>query len=453
MPILPAPIMVLLTPFMPLFRTPTWVKAQILLVGSILAPGKRTVTAALRVMGLADQEDFAKYHHVLNRAVWSALSVGQMLLRVLLDYLDDGEGVLVFGIDETIERRWGKRIRARGIYRDPVRSSHSHFVKTSGLRWVSLMWLVSIPWVQRVWALPILTALAPSARYYQQRERPAKKLTDWARQLILPLRRWLPDRRLVIVTDRSYAALDLLHACQTLVNPVTLITRLRLDAALYASAPPRRSGQIGRPRRKGERLPPLRQRLADPETVWTQVTVRWYNGTQRTFDIATDTAVWYHTGKAPVPIRWVLIRDPLGQFDPQALLCTDPTVAPVQLIEWFVRRWQMEVTFQEARAHLGVETQRQWSDLAIARTTPALLGLFSWVTLAAHVLHPDHAIPVRRAAWYPKPLPTFSDAIALVRRHLWPCSPTFCMSPSDPDIVKVPSSWLNMLVDTLSYAA
>ena len=142
-------------------------------------------------------------------------------------------------------------------------------------------------------------------------------------------------------------------------------------------------------------------------------------------EIASHSAVWYHQGKSPVPIRWVLIRDPLGDR-PQALLCTDLNVAPTQIIQWFVLRWQLEVTFQEVRAHLGVETQRQWSDRAIARTTPVLFGLFSWVTLAAHLL----AGNLRSAAWYAKRLPTFSDAIALVRHQLWPVSETFCMSPT-----------------------
>ena len=262
-----------------------------------------------------------------------------------------------------------------------------------------------------------LTTL-PSERYQRQGRRP-KKLTDWARQIILQLRRWLPDRPPVLVADSSYAVLELLHFCQSLVHPVTFITRLRLDAALFEPAPPRLPGQMGRPRLKGQRLPTLKQRLQCPDTSWTRVIVPWYDGAQRLLEIASDTAVWYHSGLPPVPLRWVLIRDPLGEFKSQALLCTDPQVAAPQIIQWFVLRWQLEVTFQEGRAHLGIETQRQWSDLAIARTTPILFGLFSWVTLAAHVLGTGKTIPLRATAWYSKPLPTFSDAIALVRQCLW----------------------------------
>jgi hypothetical protein len=450
---LPWTIINLLNPFAPVFYgETTWEKAKTLLIGAILAPGKRTVSAVLRVMGLDKEANYAGYHHVLNRAVWSSLEASAVLLKLLLHYLGQGSGPLVFGIDETIERRWGPKIAARGIYRDAVRSSKSHFVKASGLRWVSLMWLTAIPWAQRVWALPVLTALAPSERYYEASPRQPKKLADWARQMICQVRRWLPEQELIVVGDGSYAVLDLLHACQSLPNPVTLITRLRLDAALYEPAPPP-TGKKGRPRKKGQRLPTLQQILDHPDTIWQAVSLNWHDGQTRQMEITSHTAVWYHNGKPPVPVRWVLLRDPLGEYDPLAVLSTTLSYSPTQIAEWFVQRWQVEVTFEEARAHLGVETQRQWSDKAIARTTPALLGLFSWVTLAAHVLQSDQPLLVRQAAWYHKSLPTFSDALASVRCYLWPQAHIFCMSPAPPDIVKLPRSFVFRLVDTLCYAA
>ena len=408
----PSAIVPILQPFSTLFQQRTWLKAQILLVGAILSPRKRTVTSALRVMGLSDDSGFAKYHHVLNRAVFSPLQLSRVLLLLLVSHLAQDDEPLVFGIDETIERRWGRRIKARAIYRDAARSSKSHLVKASGLRWISLMWLTTIPWAHRTWALPVLTALAPSERYHLKIGKPHKKITDWARQMILQLRRWLPHRRIVVVADSSYAALDLLHFCQSMQRPVTFITRLRRDAALYEPAPPRQPGQMGRTRVKGQRLPTLKTLLDCPDTSWMSAALAWYDGVTRTVEFSSQTALWYHAGKPPVPIRWVLIRDPLKQFDSQALLCTDTAVVPVQIIEWFVLRWQIEVTFQEARAHLGVETQRQWSDRAIARTTPILLGLFSWITLAAHLLGNQCLGTPRSAAWYAKSEPTFVDAIA-----------------------------------------
>ena len=421
-------------------------KARVLLVGTVLATRKRTVTSALRVMGLSDDASFARYHHVLNRAVWSPLKVGRVLLYLLIQHLDRGDGPLVFGIDETLERRRGSRIKAKGIYRDAVRSSGSHFVKASGLRWISLMLLTTIPWADRTWALPVLTALAPSERYYQQLGRTHKKLTDWARQLIVQLRRWLPNRPLVIVADSSYAALDLLSFCQTMTHPVTFITRLRLDAALYEPAPPRLPGQMGRPRLKGERLPALRELLECPNAGWTTMSVAWYDGAIRTVEVVSQSAVWYHTGKPPVHIRWVLIRDPLNQFDSQALLCTDTAISPAQIIEWFVLRWQIEVTFQETRAHprsgdsTPVVGSRHITDHSRAVGTVLLDNARSPPVGRQPAV--DSKIS---AAWYVKSEPTFVDAIALVRRHLWFASATFCTSSQKPDMRKVPNTYTQQI--------
>ncbi len=228
---------------------------------------------------------------------------------------------------------------------------------------------------------------------------------------------------------------------------------MRLDAALFEPAPPRKPKQIGRPRLKGKRLPTLAAVTDDPSTTWTPVAVAdWYGKGERTVEVASATAVWYHTGLPPVPLRWVLIRDPQGEFAPQALLCTDLGVQPAQILSWFVLRWKMEVTLQEARRHLGVETQRQWSELAIRRTTPALLGLFSLVTLLAHQRMVRGSGVLRQAAWYRKPHPTFSDALALVRWELW-AEETFCGSVREADTVKVPRVFVERLTETLCYAA
>jgi hypothetical protein len=374
------------------------------------------------------------------------------LLQLLVRTFVAPDEPIVLGLDDHIERRRGAKIAAKGIYRDAVRSSKSFFVKTSGLRWLSMMLLVPIPWAQRVWALPFLTVLAPSERYHQERGMQHKQLTDWARQMIRQVRRWLPDRALVVVADSSYAAIELLSACAGLPQPVTMITRLRLDAALYDPAPPREKGRKGAPRKKGKRQPTLAQRLQDGATVWETSTVRWYGGTTRQVEMATGTAVWYHSGMPVVPIRWVLIRDLLGKFAPQALLSTEQSNTAAQIVEWFVLRWQLEVTFEEARAHLGVETQRQWSDLAIVRTTPALLALYSLITLFAHQLLQGQDMAVRQAAWYQKALPTFSDTIALVRQQLWSVSISW-LSPAKPDVVIIPKALLDRLTDTLAFAA
>ena len=335
MNLLPIEFVSFILPFASLFSKRTWHSGLVLLVGTILAPGKRTVSAALRVMGLGQERYFQNYHRLLNRAVWSSRQASRILLTQTVEVFAPS-GVLVMGIDDTIERRKGKRIAAKGIYRDPVRSSDSHFVKVSGLRWLSLMLLVEVRWAQRVWALPFFTVLAPSERYNQTHNRPHKKLTDWARQMMAQVRRWLPERSIVVVADSSFAALELLNAALELPVPIHLVTRLRLDAALYQPAPPRLLKQTGRPRKVGKRLPTLKTLLGESTTVWQRVVMEhWYGGRDYTVELTSQTAVWYHTGLPPVPIRWVLVKDPQGKFEPQAFLCTDLAVAPEQILHWF----------------------------------------------------------------------------------------------------------------------
>jgi DDE superfamily endonuclease len=441
----------LIVKFAPVFSKRVWEHVQVLVVGALLAPGTRTVTAVLRVMGLSQERHFQNYHRVLNRARWSSLAVAQVLLGMVVRTFAS-TGAVVIGLDDTLERRRGPQIKAKGIYRDPVRSSHSHMVKASGLRWLCAMVLAEIPWAKRVWALPFLTALCPSQRYHQQRGQRHKSLPQWAGQLIRLIHRWLPGRELVVVADSTYAVIELLK--QVSETPaVSLITRLRLDAALYDPAPARTSRQHGRPRKKGARRPTLQHVLENPQTPWTRLTVNsWYGGGEREVEVCTDTAVWYHTGLPPVMLRWVLIRDLQAEFKAQALLSTQLSHSPAQILAWFVRRWTMEVTLQETRAHLGIETQRQWSDLAIGRTTPALFGLYSLVTLLAHSLPPAQTGRVRTAAWYAKPHPTFSDTLAVVRWELWSHS-HFSMSSAKSKVVEIPRSLWERLTDALCYAA
>ena len=279
------------------FTAPVWAHVLVLVAGAVLAPGKRTVSQALRVMGLAEKPGYARYHDVLSQARWNGRAVARTLLVQVLDaFLPAGE--VVVGVDDTIERRWGPKIKARGIYRDPVRSSRGHFVRASGLRWLSLMVMVPIPWANRRWALPFLTVLAPSKRWSDEHNRRHKTVVDWARQVILQTKRWLPDRRLIVVADASFAALDLIAALR---RHVCLVTRLRIDASLFAPASPRRAGQMGRPRVKGQRLPAFKAVLANPKTIWMPVTVtEWYGGRPRQLEIVSDTAVWYNSGRRPL---------------------------------------------------------------------------------------------------------------------------------------------------------
>jgi len=449
MPTFPSEFQAVIIPYVRLFSRRVFAHAQLLVVGTILAPGKRTVTAALRIMGLGQQANWHKYHRVLSQARWSARAASRVLLDQLVTaFLPDGP--LVFGLDETLERRWGPRIAARGIYRDAVRSSDAHLVKCSGLRWLSVCLLTPLPWATRVWALPVLTMLAPSAGWAQARGRRHKKVTDWARQAVKQLVRWLPGRRLICLGDSGYAVLTLLAATTA---HATWLTRLRLDAALYAPAPARQAGQLGRPRVKGTRLPGLARFAADAAAVWQALPLPAdARGQAKTVEVATGTAVWYSAGTA-VPIRWVLVR-PAGEAAGPltALLSTDLELAAAAIVTTYAQRWALEVTFAQVRAHLGVETQRQWTDLAIARTTPVLLGLFSLVTLLAARLHAQGLLRAQACAWYEKAAPTFSDALAAVRRYLW-TKTIFDSSPQDTVLLKIPRHQLHIWQEALAWAA
>ncbi len=259
------------------------------------------MTAALCVTGLSLEKHFENYHRVLNCAKWSSLEASHILLGLLVGAFALC-GPIILGLDDTIERRRGAKIKAKGIDRDPVRSSHGHFVKASGLRWLSIMLLAPIPWAGRIWALPFLTVLAPSERYYQGKQRKHKKLTEWACQLILQVRRWLPKRQLVVVADSGFAVIELLFQLCQLKNPVAMIVRFRMDAALYEPAK-NTPGQKGRPRKKGKRLPTLEKVAEDKRTRWKRLTVQeWYGEKKRKIEITSGTAVWSHSGKPALPI-------------------------------------------------------------------------------------------------------------------------------------------------------
>ena len=392
---MPCEFVALIVACAPLFSKPVFHHAQVLLLGAILAPGTRTVTAALRVLGLSQDAQFQHDHRVLNGALWSSLTASQVLLGLRVSAFA-ATGTIVWGLDDPIERRRGEKSTAQGIYREPVRSSQAHCVKASGWRGLCLMLLVAIPGAARVGALPLMPALCPAERYGKERGRAHRTLTNRARPMLRWAARGLPNRASVVAAASSVAALARLEAGR---DAVTVVTRLRLDAAWDEPAPARYAGQRGRPRKQGTRLPTLEPVAAERQTKWQEVTGRdWYGAPQRVVAGVTGTCVWDHTGMPAGPIRWGLIRAPQEKCATQALLSTQLAATPPQSLAWFVRRWQMEGTCEEARAHLGMETQRQWSEKAIARTTPCVLGLSSCVSLWAARRLTEQGWPARREA-------------------------------------------------------
>jgi hypothetical protein len=432
------------------FTTPTFSNALVLLYGTILTPGRRTVSAALRAMGLADSKHFTNYHRVLNRAQWSPWLLSKLLLDLIILFFVPAGLPLLLVVDETLERRRGRRIKYKGWFRDPIRSTVNHVSKSLGIRWICLAILVPVPWSQRLWALPFLALPALGPKTSDKLRKRHRTIVDWAMIMIEKVRTWQPDREIALVGDGSYAAVILVQRCQRLRRPVKLVSRLRLDACLHDFPGPQPKGKRGPKPKKGARLPNLAARLADPKTRWQERKVLWYGGEEKEIEIVTDVCLWYRQGLAPVPIRWVLLRCPEDSFKPQAFFCSDPQLPAAQIIAWFIARWNIEVTFEELRAHLGFETQRQWSDKAIERTAPCLFGIFSLVVLMAKVLHPD-TLPVRRASWYRKEEATFIDALAAVRSDLWR-SVNYSTSAQEADMVLIPHAALFSLLAAACYS-
>lgn len=434
---LPDPIIEVLAVFRPLFTAPTWRKLMTLLTGTLLAKGRRTVAAALRASGNHQADNWSLFHQVLNRAQWAPLAVSRQLFLLIVETFVPAGTCVELVIDETLERRWGARISKRGHYRDSALSSKERSVSSPGLRWIVMAVVVTVPWTNQCWALPFLCVLAPTPEVSERIGKRHKTIGMWAHQMISLVRRWLPERAIKLMGDTAYNIVELgLHATR---QQVCLLTTGRLDAVLHEPAPEHTEHTIGRPRVVGQRLASLAQILLDPQTLWQKLALDWYTSGKRTVELCTATAVWYQKGHQPLPIRWVLTRDPAGKRPPKAIFSTDPTQTAEQILSDFMKRWSLEVTFEEGRAHLGIETQRQWADRAIERSTPLLFGLYSLVALFGQALCPPGCIPLAQTAWYRKQTATFSDVLALIRRYLWGLE-TFLASPPDQELILVPRS-------------
>jgi hypothetical protein len=355
---------------------------------------------------------------------------------------------MIVGMDDTLERRKGKRIETKGSYRDAIRSSEHRQVMCYGLKWISMMLIVPLPWSSRPWALPFLTVLAPSKSYHEKRKRQHKTLAQWGRQMMHCVARWLKGHRWILVADGGFACARLALACTQ--SGVTYISRLLMNARLFEVVSPQ--VKVGRPSRAGKRLPTLEKLLHEKRVPWKTVEVKWYGGIKKTVLIHSGTCLWYPAKSLPINIRWVLVNDPNKPERVEAFFSTDTHNTPTDIIEWYVLRWNVEVTFQESRRHLGIETQRQWSEKAIARTTPILLGLYSLVCLFAIELKMQ-AKQVIETAWYTKNNEaTFSDVIAFVRRRIWSAK-YFSRSRDEAPLLKLDREEFDFIINQLAIAA
>lgn len=406
-------ILSILTPFATIFfKTKTWNKAILMITGALLCRGGRTVCGVLRALGMEGEKRFDKYHRLLSRDKWDIFKGSKILLKLLSG---DNDTPIVIAIDEHIERRSGRKIKAKGCYRDAVRSSKGFIVRCFGLKWITVMVLRKFSWANRSFAMPFMTVLASSEKSDEKEGKTHKTTIDWAVQIMKKIRRWSPERKLIFTADGGFASARLALEC--LKHSVSLVTRLRVDTRLFDF--PKITTGPGRPAKKGKRLLSPKKMFEIGDSHWNKEKVRWYGGISKEIEYISTTCLWHVVGFEPIPIRLVLLRDPEGKYESVALMSTDVNLAVIELIEIFVVRWNQEVTHREVRDYLGVETQRQWSDLAIARSTPILFALYSIVILMADSLNLTKSLKAQKTAWYQKEEVTFSDAFREVKQHLW----------------------------------
>lgn len=414
---LPSSILQILIPFSKMFSNKrSWTLVTFLFVPLVLAKGGRTICRILRFAGLKGEKAFDKYHKLLNRANWNMLKGSHLLLQAILRWYSAKDTVYI-AIDEHLERRRGSKIKAIGCYRDAVLSTNRRKVKSFGLKWMVVAVLKGFPWSKNIFALPFLTVLTRSQEGDRRLGRRHKSTTDWMCQIVKQIKRWLGNRRIVVVNDGGLNSVEM--ALTALKNGIHWITRLPCNARLYDFPPV----QVGRGRRRvrGAQLEKPSSMLARNDLPWKKEFARWYGGIRKQIEYVTFTCIRYVDGFPPVPVRIVLLRDPMQQFEPIALMGVsgDMSLQPIEMIEQFVGRWNLEVTFRESREHLGIETQRQWSDKAIARTTPILFSLYSLIILIADTLHLQEPMQPVTTAWYKKSNVTFSDVLSKVRKQLW----------------------------------
>lgn len=420
---LPPFIIPVLCNFAPLFSRPTYLKFLTLLMGHLLCRGRRTITNCLRTVGLSGNRRYPEFYDVFRRANWSSFKASKILLFLIDQEWITGKRITIV-VDTTLERRRGPRLQGVGMHRDAVRSTKERKAFSPGHNWLVACVLIQFPGTKSVWSLPFMSILLRPERplsvsknsYDITHKRRHKKVTKYTAQLVHTLRRWLgPKREIVLLGDSAFCCRQICRAC--VKRNVTFCTRFRLDACLY-DLPPPPTGRRGRRRIVGNRLPNLSSVASDPNTIWQTGIIPWYGGKEQEVEIATGTALWYHdTAGAPIPIRWVLSRDPENPSEVTPFLCTNQSSSPFEVIGFAVQRWSIETTFQEVRCHMGYESIHTWADKGIERVSPCVMASYSIVCLIAAraIKDKNEQISPLTSAWYEKTHVTFSDVYSYVK--------------------------------------
>lgn len=421
---LPPSIISFLSDFAPLFSKTTHKKFLLLLEAHTLSKGTRTVTELLKILGLRESKNFSIFHDFFNKNKWNPLLGAKILFQKLISLLLDNNAEIKIAIDTTVERRNGPKIKSLNIQRDAVRSTKSRKVLVPGLLWLVCTIQIKLPGNSKTWALPFLSILIPPEKPLSssknekdliKKNKKHKTLNDWVCQIVKLLRRWTgKDKKISITADSAFATYILANKC--IDNNINLTSRMRLDARTFHFPVVKKNGRTNL---TGPRMPTFSEILVDPNINWQKAKVHWYDNKKKTIEYISGTSLWYGYGIRPVPIKWVLIKGSEGS-EPIVIFTLNLTLSPEEIISEYINRWPIEVTFEELRRHLGMETQRQWSDKAIERETPCIIASFSIIILIALQLQQDtgNKIAIQTSAWYPKKQITFSDMLAYVRKHI-----------------------------------
>ena len=430
------------------FTKPTFQRVLVLFVGFVLTLGRHTVTRALWATRMLAYGHFTDYHRLLSRARWSLWPLGKVLAAIVLELVPADQPVIC-PVDDTAMQHRGKNVYGKGRHRDPCRSTRTHNVWIWGHQWVVLAINVKFPFARRPWALPVLCALYRTRAFNQQEGRRHKTPIVLARQLIATLMHWFPQKRFILLGDGHYASHGLARFCWRHRKRLTLVSSMHPRAHL-CEAPQRKPGQMGRSRIRGKKLPHPQDAVANAKR--HRAAVAWYGGKKRRVEFVSQTAHWYKATEGLVPIRWVFVHDLDGTHEDRYFYSTDPTLSASRIISLYTGRWSIEVTFQEARQHLGLASPRNRKDKSVLRTVPCLLGLFSLTAVLFHRQTHGKTCRPQSYPWYTKSDVTFSDALAAVRRQLWR-ETVFSEVDQRGTLKKLPDKLRRLLLDQCSLAA
>jgi hypothetical protein len=409
----PAEATALLDALRPAFTLPTWRRFLLLMVAALLTTGRRTIANLLRYAGPLGEGHPTSYQRVFSAASWSGLRLACLLAGFVLEHLTT-EGRITLVGDDTVESHPGRQVYGKARHRDPVRSSHSYTAWRYGHKWVVLAVLVRFPFAVRPWALPILVDLYRCPADNQARRRrhrtPAQLMCRLLRLMLLRF----PNRTFLFVGDAGYGTHEVARFVQRHQTRLALVSKLHPDANLFTPPPPY-AGK-GRPRVKGTALPKPRQ-VVEQRRRFRRLSVAWYGGGVRQVRTTGGVGHWYKSGRGLASLRWVFVRDQSGTHRDEYFFTTDLTLTPAAVIGAYTGRWNIETTFEELRAYLGLETTRGWCKNTVLRAAPCLFGLYTAVAVLYQTL--PHAKRQGGISWPGKKETTFSDALAAVRRWLW----------------------------------